>query len=281
MFLGFPSWTKIGGFLNVQSWMSFVRFLNVHLSAATFHLLSELLPQFQPSGSHKLAMIRLFLLIYLRINESINENNESTWDTPKNLSATNGFNFGVFSKAISWQDNKAGIRFVSTTFCFFLHNLQMTSGNTLQRSVLLVTNITFWHMTSGFFRYFSCRRTFPYTFIWRLYCFSFKEQTFELSLFPSLSLRSGANKWSFDLQLLNCFCSKRFDINIYALKPFSHESLLSMYFLVKEKDFCTRKLFKAWCSFVCFVAISAFIRFSQFPCFINTITWRLRWWLGR
>ena len=244
MFLGFPSWTKIGGFLNVQSWMSFVRFLNVHLSAATFHLLSELLPQFQPSGSHKLAMIRLFLLIYLRINESINENNESTWDTPKNLSATNGFNFGVFSKAISWQDNKAGIRFVSTTFCFFLHNLQMTSGNTLQRSVLLVTNITFWHMTSGFFRYFSCRRTFPYTFIWRLYCFSFKEQTFELSLFPSLSLRSGANKWSFDLQLLNCFFSKRFDINIYALKPFSHESLLSMYFLVKEKHFAREKFLK-------------------------------------
>ena len=30
-FLGFPSWTKIGDFQNVQSWMFFVCFLNVHL----------------------------------------------------------------------------------------------------------------------------------------------------------------------------------------------------------------------------------------------------------
>ena len=40
-------------------------------------------------------------------------------------------------------------------------------------------------------------------------------------------------------------------------------------------------LFQPWYSFVYFVANSPFIWFCKFPCFIITINWRLRRWLGR
>ena len=85
------------------------------------------------------------------------------------------------------------------------------------------THVTFDTWSLIFFRYFYYRRLFLHAFQWSLYCLSFNMQGIDLRVLNFskvqlyiLLLIGGPLNWS-----LECFFSKRFGINIVALKQMS------------------------------------------------------------